>query len=1042
MNTPERIRLLHDKMLANDHRQSEISKHLHEHKDHHSSQYKQLEQQLHDAQVLHDQYESEMSFLLQRMPQQLEQMDHEATLAKMKYEREHAIAENLVNQLANDQNVLKAVGNIEAENMQIQQQLETALAKLDDPATLESSAQAAHMQRVVDTLQHRIARSAKEILEYQAALSASESKMKHMALKAQESEDTIKDLKARMNLSDNPILRNQLQQVLLTNDTIRKERDLAKLSKEQQSRHIASLEQELQDARIISEKTQLNVQTLSQLAQESAQVHSEMLRMREDLAHKSKSLGLLKQELVALNEEVRQSRLKEAELREKLKFAVSPQEAARIESQYIACQKNGQDLVMRYNECARHAKECKQMHLQDKAKLHSLMGFLSEAHAAQTKLAKEHQRRVEVENQLVEQERKHATVSEALHNRLKALEDQYAENVIESQRRIAQDEAKLGALEKQIDYWLEKGKVMKNESYQTTATPKIDSFEQHLQKVLAKEQELLNTRGSKYAELNDVLKEPQSESQLLAKLQAIRTRGEARERSQWQDLMELRAMNDKLKKQYGAEYNAIAATQRSILPQALQQSQENMKAYAQSNDLPHLSQEAQRYNELARARAIELRKLQNEREMILQGKTDFTNKLENETLPQMRRVSDQLELSAAQFPNLAKFRQDVALEQKATEKSVLQEAQSITEQHRHMERESDELNALLTQQKELFDAIQKLIELPSESTKKDLIDKANRRTEEMLRDQALTRALHDKRFLRYNIVIERPRSAQAALEQMRAQQRAGALTWDDKINKVQMLYQGETITNLPDSLFVAPQPNEAMQFTSNRLQQAIVTKRDLIIVCYSVQTEGKENLEFSIMFKEALKNASRKLNEMGSDEVKIQLVKTRMNNAPTIDLLANGKELKNCNVRTCSPSVKRVEANTDAIMKQLDGALNLQTISSSGGIRSQSPPLSEQNKMVKGDNLILTISNDANETTIYICDILVPNDLSADIRLTTSNWIDYLRPVIESNEANVDLFFNVIPDPDNTAMNNKLLQLSNALTLFLNSFKTLQGTNW
>ena len=72
-------------------------------------------------------------------------------------------------------------------------------------------------------------------------------------------------------------------------------------------------------------------------------------------------------------------------------------------------------------------------------------------------------------------------------------------------------------------------------------------------------------------------------------------------------------------------------------------------------------------------------------------------------------------------------------------------------------------------------------------------------------------------------------------------------------------------------------------------------------------------------------------------------------------------------------------------------------------------------------------------------DVLV-NDVKT-ASLVDQSWTDYLLPTIQNANANIDLFFTVIPSNElsETDKNNQLLDYSYRISTFLSAFKAASG---
>jgi hypothetical protein len=284
-----------------------------------------------------------------------------------------------------------------------------------------------------------------------------------------------------------------------------------------------------------------------------------------------------------------------------------------------------------------------------------------------------------------------------------------------------------------------------------------------------------------------------------------------------------------------------------------------------------------------------------------------------------------------------------------------------------------------------------------------VIDAANQNVEDMVRKRQAEAALHDQRAVRVNLVL-RPRTA--------AEVRATKMRVDTDVSKVEFFdAQGRPVDKyFADSIFYSPK--ESVQFA--RVEQTMVTRRDLIVVTYAAVSASVETKK--VLFKHAIEHILARIQSMiQANSVKASLVK--VGESGRTDLFGQMRILPaNCNLLTCKASFVEV-IGAEPLKEKIASALSA-NVGADG-------------------NVVLSLWSDAKDSpVIHIVDVLVAD--ARDAKGLDDSWIAYLEPTIQQNNVNIDLFFNLVPAGENAKVeetNKNLLQLSYRLVQFLNAFR-------
>jgi len=361
------------------------------------------------------------------------------------------------------------------------------------------------------------------------------------------------------------------------------------------------------------------------------------------------------------------------------------------------------------------------------------------------------------------------------------------------------------------------------------------------------------------------------------------------------------------------------------------------------------------------------------------------------------------------------------------------------------------LKALTIEQNQLTNSVKEWIKEPGPNARTDIVEAARVDADMIAKNIKANRELNNNNQVVVNFSI-RPRTDAeiAAGIQIAGDQ---TMTIDQNKNQIQLTVDGKKRLYHADSLKVFQSPEETFANTSIRIQKTNISKRDTIVIVYSVAapdgpvnalssmkvipkgTDQKivneiqrlnidETLKY-MMFLHAVQRVFSTIQQMSPDgTVRARLVQI---NAPNLryDLMENKSLPGNCNVKDCDAKAVNIENVKDAmdIMNQIVDKF----------------PRSKEGS----NHLVLSLSVPGSLNSVHIVDTIFSSLPSTEIKLLDQSWILYLSPIIEQDNFNLDMFFEVTSsgDPDSTAANNRLLDLSYRLTKFLAEFRAIVSSS-
>jgi len=790
----------------------------------------------------------------------------------------------------------------------------------------------------------------------------------------------IKQQQARMAKTQRELKHQQHLAQTLTNE----QRETAQAK-------IAALQQELNHAKVTIERFKLDLQAMRELSEDSAKAHDQVRQLRKQTSNQHEAIERMARQTRALQTQLKELSRDHLRLQQQYDFARGAhQERDELREALKRCQHSGLRVNDELQKVTRAARDLHQQNQHNLRKVHAMSIFMAEAAQQQQRLREEHKKHLQVEQEL----RAASQTASTAQSRLRALEDLHAASVMEHKHFMGQCQQRVAQLSKGAPPPPQKS---------VTVSPITVLRDCH-----EKESDVMRDRLRMLQELAAQIEafNPEEAGNMVDRLQEIRERGAARERQHMEDLFELQQVLLRLK-QDASQQNTVERMQTAKKNMA------KMTAYASSSSRDFEAQ-AEIYDKLNRARQQQLTERLEWQAQVERANQSYRDDLQR-ILSQKQQIDELIQNK--RLPNYEKYRHELDDMANQTMASLERQNVEAVANARQTQNINTELQTLIAEQRKLLSSVDDFLRQNSPEARAELVDLANKSVQELVRRRQLAAGLRDQR-VRWNIILGpvlRPRTAREVAERLEAEK---GLRVDQDLNMVQIMVGGKPAEQLPVNKFF---PDSLSLFepltdlTRPRVDQAFVQKRDLIVVSYALKAAGESAISTrKMVFTEAIKHIQARL---GGVSLEMQLVKID-STGKRMDALQNNADLPtNCNFETCGA---KIEAIHDLFKLP-------QMVSDKVG---------EENMV-----LSFTVHERGSEqpARIHVVDVLV-NDVKT-ASLVDQSWTDYLLPTIQNANANIDLFFTVIPSNElsETDKNNQLLDYSYRISTFLSAFKAASG---
>ena len=602
----------------------------------------------------------------------------------------------------------------------------------------------------------------------------------------------------------------------------------------------------------------------------------------------------------------------------------------------------------------------------------------------------------------------------------------------ESEARIAKVNAELVALQKE--------EQQRGTNVQTAVrAAHLNSTEElqrvrlrHQQAMRDKEREIMEARSQTYDQMLGLLDRANrngniNPNDLYGQIRDIRSRGAQREQQSMADMLQLRAINQRL----GTEYRVARQVQGDMLHRANVTQRDRIIQTAQSSGGPsrQLEKEAQAYQALISAQQHYITSQKQDVVHQLQSQTQYIQDLQKQ-VPKMNGIIRSI--NTQRFPNLAPLQKQVQQEKRFTIGALGTEMTEAKGQDRTRSALESQLSAASASMRGMVDQIQHLSRNPNTNNLQNLQSFAQMSPGQI--EEALRRgkALKDRSAVRTNYVSQ-PRIPALGPPGKR-------LAVDQSTGEVQIKPHG-TPAHEPPHRFFADQvsmfgePKRTFAPTVARATDQVQQGSDLIAVTYSFEAGGQgpngEPIKY-LMFMHALEQLFPKIQALSPNgTLNVQLVKI-FPQEQRQDMIQKGHNMtQGCTYRTCN-AVMQTLNHVDAALKIMG------PLADNFG---NGTPMQAEN------HIVMTLSVPGSTSHIHIADVLYfptsPGQIAVppvdQIRLLDSSWITYLSDVLSEKTTKIDMFFNVLPHSDDDAVtsnsNDRLLQVSSRLQDFLAQIK-------
>lgn len=549
-----------------------------------------------------------------------------------------------------------------------------------------------------------------------------------------------------------------------------------------------------------------------------------------------------------------------------------------------------------------------------------------------------------------------------------------------------------------------------------------------------KEREIMLTRSQTYDNLLSALetanKNPSTNpDDLYSQIRDIRTRGAEREQQAMADMLQLRAVNQKL----ATQYKAARAMQWDMLHQANLGQRNHILATASGasgkGGADNLYRQAQAYQALVGAQQDYISSQRQDVTSQLRDQQQYIQELQNQ-LPKMHAIENRINLT--KFPNLNVLKQQVQKERKIVIGSVGQEKAEAEGYSRSRSSLESQLAANDASVRGMIDQIQRYMKSPTEDNLSSLREMAQMSPGQIQDVMQRQKALHDRSAVRSTVVIP-PRTENMGPP-------GKHLAVDTSTGEVQIKPHSLGKNDLPHRFFASDvslfaQPKKTFAPVVSRTMQQLQRGEELVAVTYSFDSGGQgpngQSLKY-IVFMHALKELFPRIQSLSPNgTINVQLVKIVPNEYRQDLITPSHAMAQACTYRTCAATMRTL-SNVDSAMKIM-GALGSDFDAGSSEAEN---------------HIVMTLSVPDNPSRIHIADVLyLPTDNTQvavpppeQIKLLDSSWITYLSDVLQDPKTKIDLFFNILPHPEGDSVtsesNDRLMQVSKRLQDFLSQLKS------
>lgn len=548
----------------------------------------------------------------------------------------------------------------------------------------------------------------------------------------------------------------------------------------------------------------------------------------------------------------------------------------------------------------------------------------------------------------------------------------------------------------------------------------IDAKQTNADLMREKEHQIMEARRDTFQQLLSTLESVNGSKTNLnpndveGRLRQIRAQGAARESQHMAEMLELRAIKEKLT----TAAKSASQIQADLLADANNTQRQQIMQAAKQGVTPALMQSVNTYQALAGAQRDFYARQQQELNRQLQAQKTFIGELESH-LPLMTASVNSIDTT--RFPVLGSLKQDLQKEQAYTIGSLNFEAQEAASQDRSVGVVESNLAALQAQLQMLVRLGQEYANNPSSGNAEMLMQAAQQSPSDLALLQQRQQMLRNQSaILSTAITGARPPAMTPHKQMMGDPAKAEMVLRSDAGNLRRFLFDNLLLPN-------EVQPRTVFAPTLARTETQLEKGHDIIAVSYSFapRNQSQQSVRFDV-FRHAVQELFpriRLLNQSG--KVVVQFVRVG-HNGHRYDVLDGNKALANkCTYNTCASKPMQVN--------DLEAVMNI--------LRDKLP----QNQADDDEtHFILTLSVDGSSAHVHIIDVLYrnlddPKNDVAKMRLIDNSWIGYLVDQVSDPDVKIDLFSNFVPfeatDKATAEANKRIGEISDRIKYFLYQLK-------
>jgi hypothetical protein len=956
---------------------------------------------------------------------------------------------DVTNDMTKDMSELKThLLEVEHKNQYLQRALETYQKSQEKDKTIIETSKTSNLKtqnictrlkRDLQELQRSQLRSNEELKNHKSQLSDSDSKLKQCAGTIDSLKGTKEKLKKILDRSvsqeEKAVLVKRLKYINNDNDRLQNQFEYLTAQHGKMNQKMNELTRKNHDLIISTKKHQDDIQKLDDLTKKSSILNGKLDHYRKLVLQKASQLRSIAPQLsseidknVDLQEQIKY-------LEAKLKSTSSPEEVEKLMQRLVNCKadsKSTQVTLTKYQQIINHLE---QQSLADKNRIQLLMDTFKDMEHTKIQLTREQKIRSDIYSELRKCRENRGTETTELKSKIKMVEDQYANNLLEHKTVMEKSESKIRELEKELKEITKKNQTTKEQDHlqsinyeqaikqlqkeveqmkkgQVVRSKTLDVASalqsEHQNELNKHETELMSIRASaneNFVKALEFVNENTDPAELQTKLHKLQQKDHSREKEKLPVMLEVRAIISKIKpilqqaekfewELLNKQKNETRATMRDLIKTGapLPEVQKTMNEHQQiSNELQKRIQE----------------KNQSQLEPAILHQRNYLQSVHDVHLPGINESVRAMKSSIDRFPNLQKsladFDQYKTDSRNALLNTIPEELNELTDLERTMAHNTNQLEALILNSQQTSRALQTYLNQPGPISSQKAQSSLSVTEDQILAKRKEMAELNNKNDVRVQFNITgRTNPSHLTIDKTKNQVTAnGYKFYPDLL---------ESDSNVSPNFFRA---------SESRLDKIY----DFIIVSYSNDnntTSDNDKPLRLVLLTHALNAAVKKLNENNETPTGYSIVKLTLSDE-RLDVLNLDKPLKSgCDYDTCNPKIIET-LKTDEIQEKITEAIKNSTDHS-------------------GNHIVLSIKTD-RDRTIHICDILF-NISPVLVKLLDQTWVNYLSTVIEKKDIKIDLLFtaNASTTQEDADKNRAMFQLSDRLRSFLQEYKRLSKT--